>query len=478
MSPYFHQYYSDKKRGYMNSWAAKNKSNGKILIRFSQDDTEAWADFVPPQGGGRPLTNNYLLTQLDKFHIVYGLNWNTLKDTALQCNLEKKPIKDLLIARGDPPITEVTEYFMKNPHLAGAKKPIPDKKRNYQIDYRAQSPFIIVRKDQVLAVKKLRIPGKDGKNVHGETIPFETNSVEGVTGGANTRVTDKYILSEINGQLVESGKVLSVQENLVIKGSVGYATGNIIFPGDVLINGAVSDGFKIYSGGSVTIKQTFDVTEVITKGDLNVAGGIVGRGRAFLKVGGFLRTKFIQNCKVACRKTIIVDAAIVNSHVFTMENLDMGDKGRILGGEVYAIHGIKAGSIGKDAGRATHIHCGIDFTLQKDKEKCNNTLRALSEKLAKLRKIMAVPNPDSEKQAKLEEALRLLEEEQKKTSAQIGDLMERIDADKNVVVEVNGEIARGTLIEICETALFVAEPLRHVRIKLDILDGTVISEPL
>jgi hypothetical protein len=161
-----------------------------------------------------------------------------------------------------------------------------------------------------------------------------------------------------------------------------------------------------------------------------------------------------------------------------MENLDMGDKGLILGGEVYAIHGIKAGGIGKDAGRATHIHCGIDFTLQQDKEKCNNTLMVLSEKLAKLREIMAVPNPDSEKQAKLEEALHLLEEAQKKTSAQIADLMERINADTNAVVEVNGEIAPGTLVEICEIALFVAEPLKHVRIKLDRSGGAVISEPL
>lgn len=462
----------------MDSWAVENKNDGKILIRFSEDDIEAWADFMPPQDDGLPLTNDYLLNQLDKFRIAYGLNWNTVKDTALLCNLEKRPIKDVLIAMGDPPVKEITEYFMKNPHLMENKKPIPDKNRNDQIDYRALSPFIIVNKDQVLAVKKLRIPGKDGKNVHGETISFRTNYLEGVTGGANTRVTEKYIISEINGQLVETGKILSVQKNLVIKGSVGYATGNIIFPGDILINGAVSDGFKIYSGGSVTIKQTLDVTEMITKEDLNVAGGIVGRGRAFLKVGGFLRTKFIQNCKIACRKTITVDAAIINSNVFTMESLGMGDKGRILGGEVYAIHGIKAGGIGKDAGRATHIHCGIDFTLQKDKEKCNNTLRALSEKLAKLREIMAIPNPDSEKQAKLEEALRLLEEEQKKTSAQIGDLMERINTDKNAVVEVNGEIAPGTLIEICGIALFVAEPLKHVRIKLDESGGTVISEPL
>ncbi|WP_010261161.1 DUF342 domain-containing protein [Treponema primitia] len=460
------------------SAAIGSPNDGKVNIRFSEDDIEAWADFIPPRGNGLPISNDYILKLLAKFNITYGLHWDTLKETALQCNLEQKPITNILIAMGNPPVKEVTEYFKKNPHLTEQKKPLPDKSRNDQIDYRTHSPFIIVNKDQVLAVKMPRIQGREGKNVHGVVMPFGMNYLEGVTGGANTRVTEKYILSEINGQLVEADKVLSVQKDLVIKGSVGYSTGNIIFPGDVLINGAVSDGFKIYSGGSVTIKQTFDVTEVITKGDLNVAGGIVGRGRAFLKVGGFLRTKFIQNCNAACRKIISVDTEISNSSVFTMETLDMGEKGKILGGEVYAIHGIKAGGIGKDAGRATHIHCGVDFTLQKDKEKHNNTLRILAEKLAKLREFMATPNPDTEKQAKVEEALHLLEEEQKKTTAEIGDLMGRINTDVNATVEVIGEIAPGTLIEICEIALFVAEPLKHVRIRLDKPGGKVISEPL
>jgi uncharacterized protein (DUF342 family) len=217
---------------------------------------------------------------------------------------------------------------------------------------------------------------------------------------------------------------------------------------------------------------------VITKGDLNVAGGIVGRGRAFLKVGGAIRTKFIQNCKVACRKTMTIEAGIVNSNIFVMEKLDLGDRGRILGGEIYAIKGIRAGSIGKEAGKATHIHCGVDFTLQQEQEANNKTLRALSGKLAKLREIMAAPNPDPEQQAKLEEALRVLEGEQKKASNRDAELMTLIDADENATVEVNGEIAAGTLIEICEIALFVAEPLRRVRIKLDMQNRKIISEPL
>jgi uncharacterized protein (DUF342 family) len=452
--------------------------DGKILIRFSEDELEAWGDFMPPMKGGREITNDYILYTLERFNIRQGVRMDALKASALECNRKKKPVKNVLVARGIPPVKEVNEYFEITPHLIKQKSPVPDKNRNNQIDYRSHSPFIIVNKDQALATKRPRTPGRPGKNVHGNQIPFGAIAVDGAKPGENTRIDGKYIIAGINGQLVEEKRVLHVRKNLVIKGSVGYATGNIIFPGDVLIEGAVSDGFKIYSGGSVTIQQTFDVTEVITKGDLNVAGGIVGRGRAFLKVGGNIRTKFIQNCKVACRKTMTIETGIINSNIYVMEKLDLGDRGKILGGEIYAIKGIKAGSIGKEAGKSTRIHCGVDFTLQKEQETNNKTLQSLSEKLAKLREIMAVPTPDPGKQAKLAEALRILEEEQQKASSLGAELMGKIDAYENAAIEIHGEIARGTLIEICKIALFVAEPLRRVRIRLDTRDRKIISEPL
>jgi uncharacterized protein (DUF342 family) len=458
----------------------ENKNDGYIVVRFSMNDLEAWADFMPPIGDGLPIGNEYLDMVLEELNIVHGVHWDTIKKTALRCNLDRKPVKNVLIALGDPPVSEIPEYFEINPHLAQASPPVPDKNRANQIDYRAFSPYVIVKKDQVLAWKKPRREGRDGKNIRGTVIPMGYEKNEGMAGGEHTRTTDKYILAEINGQLIVTNKVLKVQDNLVIKGSVGYATGNIIFPGDVLIEGMVSDGFKIYSGGSVTIKQTFDVTDVITKMDLNVAGGIIGRGRALVKVGGVLRTKFIENCRVACRRTIFVDSEIINSNIYAMETVEMGDKGKIMGGEIYAIHGIKTAFIGKKFGKATYIHCGVDFTLQQDKEKCNSHLRLVTEKLQKIREftVRNQAEQDPEKQAKLEELRRRLEEEQKKTAAQIGDMMGRLNADDNAVVEVSGEIAAGTLIEIGQIALFVTEPLKRVRVKLDRNQGKVVTEPL
>jgi uncharacterized protein (DUF342 family) len=290
---------------------------------------------------------------------------------------------------------------------------------------------------------------------------------------------DRYLMSNINGQMMLNKGVVSVSNSLVIKGGVGYKTGNIIFPGDVTIEGPVSDGFKIYSGGTVTIKQTFDVTDAITKGDLNVTGGIIGRGRALVKVGGCLRTKFIENCRAACRKTVTVDSEIINSNVFTMDKLEMGDKGMIVGGEIYALKGVRAHSIGKKSGKAAHIHCGIDFTAEQEKEKNNNTLRLVAAKLERLRTIMEKPEAlSAERRAQFDELSRRLEEEQQKAQTAVTELMGRIIADTNAVVEVSGEIAAGTLIEICQIALFVSEPLKKVRVRLDRENGKLVSESL
>jgi uncharacterized protein (DUF342 family) len=454
----------------------ENKDDGAIDITFLQDDLEVRADFIPPRGKGAPITVDYISALLEKLNLVYGVSWETLQRTAMECSLERRLIKNVLVARGDEPAAEVAGYYERNPHWGEKGLPVPGDEEKGRIDFRSYSPFIIVKKDQILARLRPRKTGKEGKNVHGETIPYPVIRPEGVLGGENTRTEGACIYAEINGQLVETGNTLHVRNSLVINGPVGYGTGNIIFPGDVVIEGPVSDGFKIYSGGSVTIKQTFDVTDAVTKTDLLVAGGIIGRGRALVKVGGNLKAKFIENCRVACRKTITVDSEIINSSVFTMENLDMGDKGIILGGEIYAIHGVRAGGIGKKTGRATTIHCGVDFTIQQEKEKNNNRLRILAAKLDRLRERMAEPEPDPERLARMEELLQRLTEEQRKAAARISELLGRVNQDETAAVTVSGEIAPGTLIEICQVGLFVTEPLRRVKIRLDKPNGKLITE--
>ena len=450
-------------------------SDGNLSISFSENDLEVYADFSPAGMNGKPLTTGTITEILERINVVHGALWDSINMALEECNANHCQVKNVLIAKGSVPETEIAEYYEMNPLLSRTEKKIDSRAR---INYRERSPFTIVKKGQILARLKPGIPGREGMDVHGAPLPFRTVHPEGVIGGANTRTDAAQIVAEIHGQLIEIRNELSVQENLVIKGSVGYGTGNIVFPGDVSIDGPVSDGFKIYSGGSLVIKQTLDLTEVVTKGDILVSGGIIGKGSALIKSGGGIKTKFIESCHAAARKSIFVDSEIINSNIFSLGSVEMSDKGVILGGEIYAVHGLRAGRIGKKGGKTTHIHCGVDFAAQQEKEKCNNQLRLIAAKLARLKEIMDNPVPDDEIQAKMEALYRQLEEEQKAETARIGELMGKINSNENAVVEVSGEIAAGTLIEICQIALFVEEPLRKVRIRLDRAGGKLVSEPL
>jgi len=186
-----------------------------------------------------------------------------------------------------------------------------------------------------------------------------------------------------------------------------------------------------------------------------------------VKVGGNLKTKFIDNCHIAVRKNIVVDSEIIGSKVFTLETLDMGDKGKIVGGETHAVKGIRAGAIGKEVGKAARVHCGIDFIQEQEKEKNNGVLRALAVKIRRLKEMIEDPSTDETKKAKMKAFLDKLTREQQEAQNKVSQLLGRLNTYEDATIEVKGEIEPGVLIEICHAALFVTETLKKVKIRLD-----------
>jgi uncharacterized protein (DUF342 family) len=458
-----------------------HKHDGTITITVDENQIEARGDFIPPIGSGTPLTRDYVFDALQKFNIKHGIFEENI-DNALNLVREtEKPVKDILIARGDKAISDVPSFFELVSSLKSPDFPSLDIPR---IDYKTISPFIMVKKDQILAVLKDAAPGKDGKNIHGEIIEKGVLDIEGIVGDQNTRTEEKRIISNIAGRLINRNGKISVDEVLIIKGNVGYATGHISFPGDVIVEGFVSEGFKVSSGGSIMAKETLDATEIIAKKDLIVNGGIIGRGKALIKVGGSIKAKFIRNCRLAVRNSIHIEAEIVNSSVFTLQNLTMGDKGSIVGGEIYAVHGIKAAFVGKDSGKSTKIHCGIDFTVQQELEKLNYQLRIVNGKLQKLKTI--IESTDTSygyeislaKYQKLDELSAQLHVEQSKIQARIIDILPKLNADESAAIEIKGEMSAGTVLDICDVALLVDQTIKKSKITLSKEQGKLVIGPL
>jgi len=452
-------------------------NDGNISFLFADNDLEVHADFLPPLMNGTPLNLKVITEIMESVNLVYGVKWDAIELALEECNASRRQVRDVLIAVGEKAEVEIAEYYELN-HIFHKK---PERKTDHKerIDYREISPFTIVKKGQVLATLKPRRPGKEGMTVRGVPVPFGSITPEGVTSGNNTRVEGNSIVAAIHGQLiVENKTILNVQDTLVIKGAVDYSTGNIVFPGDVFINGPVSDGFKIFAGGSLTIKQTLDLTRVVTKGDILVSGGIVGKGDALIKSGGSIRTKFIEKCRVAARNSVLVDLEILHSDVFALNTVEMGEKGKIVGGNIYAVHGLRTGAVGRKGSTPTHIHCGVDFAAQQEKENCNSQLHTIAAKLRKLREMLDDAGHDEVTIAKINVLVKKLEDERKTITERLTKVMGNINIDDNTFIEVSGEIAAGSLIEICQVALFVEEPLKRVRIRLDKDKNKLTTEPM
>lgn len=450
----------------------QHENDGKIVIIVDESKIIARADFYPPLGQGKPLAPDYIASMLDTLQIVYGIDWNTIQEAALECNLNHRVVKDIIIAKGDEPTAEIPEYYELEEAFQTAQKAID--RDAQRIDYRSIASYIVVKKNQKLAHRKERIPGMEGKTIQGELIPAPIERNETYTAGKNTIKTADAIIAACDGRLIIQDHELMVDEILEVKGSVGYGTGHIIFPGDVILEGNVADGFKVYSGASIIAKQTFDATDVIAKKDLIVAGGIIGRGQNTIKVGGTVKAKFIQNCRLASRGPIQVSSAIVNSIIYTLDSLDLGEKGRIIGGEFFTIHGLKAASIGSETGKTTKIHCGVDFTVQQELDKLNEQFRILSQKREKIQNLLKNPALEAEKKAALEQFAEQIDEQMRLISNKLTDLLPKLNADENASVSCLGEIAQGTLIEICHVALFIDKPIRKVIIHLDKTQGKLV----
>ena len=450
-------------------------NDGSMEVSFSELALEVYATFTPPILNGYPLSTKGVTRILESINVVNGIRWDFISQALDECNIHNRQVRDVLIAQGEAPEEEILAYYERNPRL-GKKKYIYDRKA--RINYREHSPFIIVKKGQTLATLIPHRPGKIGVDVRGNVLPFETIIPVGVSGGANTRIENDKIVADTHGQLIDEKNVLSVQDYLVIKGAVGYRTGHIAFPGDVIVHGPVADGFKIYAGGSLTVKETLDLTEIVTKGDIIVNGGIIGKGSALIKSGGGIKAKFVENCRVAARKSILIEAEIISSSMYTLNTVQMNDKGAILGGEIYSVHGVRAGTIGKKSGKPTRIYCGIDFTVLQEQEKCHIKLRNLAAKLARMRELMENPVSDTAVKGKLENMYKMLEKEQQALFTRVSELMGKVIANENARVEVLGEIAAGTVIEICQVALVIEDPIRRSRIRLDAAAGKLVVDPL
>jgi uncharacterized protein (DUF342 family) len=149
----------------------------------------------------------------------------------------------------------------------------------------------------------------------------------------------------------------------------------------------------------------------------------------------------------------------------------MGDKGRIVGGELFATHGVHCGWIGGTTRPLTVINVGIDFTIQQKLDQASEALRELSMRLARLQELYKARPEEAIKKSRDQTEARLRDMAQN-----IAELSNHVDIDDSAVVEVHNGVFPGVVITICHIRMTIEEPLKKSLFRLDHMANRILVE--
>ncbi|MDF2609455.1 MAG: putative polymerase with domain, hydrolase domain and Zn ribbon [Lachnospiraceae bacterium] len=137
----------------------------------------------------------------------------------------------------------------------------------------------IVQIGDVLAIKIMdAVPGQDGEDVTGERIKVKEVKDRNIKSGSGTMFIEgnKKIVATSDGRPILVKDELRVMPIFFLKGDVNKDTGNIIFNGDVVIDGNIIDNMKVTAQGRIKVTGSVYNAVVFASEDIYVGGTVIG----------------------------------------------------------------------------------------------------------------------------------------------------------------------------------------------------------
>ncbi len=446
--------------------------NGYVECAVAPDKMSAYLSFFPATQGMSPVKMDDIVAEFERVGVVEGVDWSVVEAALLRSVLEGKKIDGVRVANGWASVPEIPPHYIVEPRLLAPPTREVDEQGN--VDYKSETPFVMVKKGDRIAVLHPGQEGKQGANVVGGRLEPAHERHPTYTLGENVENRDGEVLSLIDGLFDLTKNVISVRSVLVVDTGVDYHTGNIDFQGDVLILGDVQEGFTVKAGGSVRVDRTLDASVLECEGDLVVKQGIIGRKDGVLQVGGSVRAKFLENCVVEARGPVEIAAGIIRSSVYSGASIACGPRCVVVGGVFFAQDGFRAHQIGGSTAPRTEIYCGLDYSVVKKLDWAKDQSMKLALALQKVRE--GLKDPSRADRAELLSSHERILDGIRKLNVASANLVFTLDKNEAADVVVTGTVYPGVYIEICHVSFVVKKPLSSSRFFLDKKAGIVQYE--
>lgn len=294
---------------------------------------------------------------------------------------------DVVIAVGTEPTVGENGYFEYHFSQDFSKKPTirPDG----SADFLSIKVIEVVHENDLIVTYHPAIQGKPGKNVKG--IDLEPKPVREMPplGGRGFRRSEDNLTyySEMDGKITMQGNRILISPIYEIDQDADMNVGNIDFKGDVVIHGGVKHGIHIHATGSITIDGLVEHCDIRAGKDIFLLSGVKGAEKTTIHAEGAITAEFIEYAMVSCKKDLRVDVlfnCLVNCEGKIIAT--SGKRSAIIGGNITAVQGLSALSLGNKFGTVTRIVVGVDEERLKETAQLTEKIGALESNIAKIKK--------------------------------------------------------------------------------------------
>jgi uncharacterized protein (DUF342 family) len=174
------------------------ETDGYVELTISEDEMSVEGSFHPPSEGRKPIDLYDVTHLLQAKGIVFGIDWDAVKDAIYSCNTDWASITDVLIPSGAKPVNEVPEHLDIEEKLLQKAHPI--NLDSLRVDFKQRSPFVLVKEGEVLALRLPRQEGIQGSTVLGKVIPYNEEKIPTIKPGKNCEWKENCILAGCDGR--------------------------------------------------------------------------------------------------------------------------------------------------------------------------------------------------------------------------------------------------------------------------------------
>ncbi|WCL50503.1 DUF342 domain-containing protein [Leptospira sp. GIMC2001] len=396
---------ADGKEHIIGKWTGGEPEDSRAEITTTEDRMEANIVINPPKHGGKSLDESAIRTALDQSGIKFGIIEEIIKELAL----DPEYFVQYTIAEGTRPLSggdggiEMVFDTSDNPNLKENEKG--------QMDFREIGIIKSIPAGQILAKKIDPKPGKNGMNVYGDPIPFEPGKEMEWKLGSNVKLSDdkKSVIAMITGRPVMDRSGFIRVDEVVHLENVDFSTGNVDFPGTIIVEEKIADGFSLTTQGSLIIKKSVGKVFLKAKGDVVLSGGFMGRGGGTIQSDGEIYAKFVEQGKMISGKSVYIEEAAMHSEITAeLDVVVSGGRGEIIGGDIIAGRSVTCNKLGAVVETKTTLTVGTPPDFIEELEKMRADINSRKEVLLKVEQTMNRMVEDASKRDLTQEEQNML----------------------------------------------------------------------